>query len=559
MRILLRRILGLFALTLSVSAPAWSQGIAPGEWNATDGAATDWFGFAVCADGDWSASGAPNEDQGGPRAGALYLLDGAGAEHKLIPQDIQSGQRFGSSVDMDGDWMVVGAPAGGAGGTGVGAAYVFEFVTAQDSGQWVQRARLDGQPGHAGDGFGTSVSIRGGRVLVGAPWNDGAGPQAGAGFVFEKQGSSWVLLAELRGPGTGPGDAFGFAVDLGDRWAAIGGYSANSLVFNEGVVCVFDGAAGFGLAARLLAANPTPNSNFGRSVSLFGDRLAVGATYDHPSLPGTGSVSLFGFDGGGWALEQVLTDPQSGTSDAFGFSVCLGQDRLMVGAPRAVSTGEASLWQPFDGQWLPARRYGFAGSQPGDFVGVDVAMAGDRGLVGAMRDQSVGWNGGAVHRLQGSEVGTPDVVSFCGCEQGPACGGTGSAHGCPNSVGSGAVMGIEGSTSASADDLVLTMSGMAPGQFGFFWMGDGATDVALYDGFRCVNARNIGLFRWPVVIADGAGVMRTGPGLVSATQGGPAALLVGASWCFQGIYRDWGGACGTGINLSDAIWVTLRD
>ncbi|MCB9910709.1 MAG: hypothetical protein H6829_10645 [Planctomycetes bacterium] len=526
------------------------------EWNASDGAPLDWFGYAVATQGDWAVAGAPFESEAGARAGAVYVLDQAsGVEVKLLPSSSAPGGHFGSAVDLDGDTLVVGAPADGLGGQAPGKAYVFEYL----GGSWQQVAQLQGSPGAAGDGLGTSVAVHGDRILVGAPWDATAGIQAGAVWAFRRQAGVWIADGQLAVNQTRPGDFYGYAVALGERWACVGAYSANSVVYNEGAAYLFDHSGGsYAFAARVTEPSPMPNTNFGRSVSLAGDRLAVGATHDSAGLQESGRVTLFRFDGNAWTLEASVQPnlPQAG--NAFGFAVSLAGDRLLVGAPLTGGSGAAYLFEPIQGSWYETRSPDFAGTQPGDFVGVSVALGSGWGLVGAMRDASLGWSAGAVQRLDPSGFEAPDAVSFCGCSQGPPCGGTGDPHGCPNGLGHGAVMGIEGSVSIGQDDLVLTMSGMAPGQFGFFWMGDGASEVALYNGYLCVSAGSIGIFRWSVSIAGSDGVLRTGPGLVAASQGLPGALLAGSSWSFQGIYRDPGGACGTGINLSDAIWVTWK-
>ena len=77
---------------------------------------------------------------------------------------------------------------------------------------------------------------------------------------------------------------------------------------------------------------------FGSSVSLDGDRLAAGALYDDGhSGSSTGAVYVFKRTGTTWALEQEISDQSSGftalrADDWFGNSVSLDGDRLAVGA-----------------------------------------------------------------------------------------------------------------------------------------------------------------------------------------------------------------------------------
>ena len=76
--------------------------------------------------------------------------------------------------------------------TDQGAAYVF---TEPGSGwaNMTQTAKLTASDGAAGDDFGTSVSISGNTVVVGAPdATVGANSGQGAAYVFTEPGSGWA-------------------------------------------------------------------------------------------------------------------------------------------------------------------------------------------------------------------------------------------------------------------------------------------------------------------------------------------------------------------------------
>ncbi len=540
----------LLPLALLITAP-----IALGqEWTAPDGQALHWFGYSVVSDSGWQLAGAPHETGLGPRAGAAYLRSTSNGEViKLQAADGHGGQRFGWSVDLNGDTLVVGAPATKMES---GAAYVFHG----GPGGWEQVARLDGLPGHVGDGFGSSVAVHGDRILVGAPRNRGAGPEAGAAFLYERVAGVWGLREEFRTAHTGPGDAFGNAVDLSGDRAAVGACGDNAVVFNEGAAYIFDlKGPEVVLQARLIEGQPRPNARFGRALCLDGDFLAVGASHDHAPDLRSGSVTLFSRELGTWSEVQSLQAPDLALGNAFGFSVDLSGKRLMVGAPAAnAGQGSAYVYESFAGQWLFTVEPALAGLQVGDFVGADVDIQTPDPVIGAMRDSSLAWNAGSVHRLQPAHWQAPEVVTFCGCDDGPPRGtGAGSPHGCRNSTGRGAHITIEGSTSVAADDIVLRMENLPAGAFGFFWMGDASVRVPMFDGYRCVHGGAQGIVRWAPGLADGAGVLRSGSGLVALSKGTGTSMVAGSAWCFQGIYRDHSSPRGSGVNLSDAIWVTL--
>ena len=87
---------------------------------------------------------------------------------KLTASDGAASDEFGSSVSISGNTVVVGAPDATVGGnTQQGAAYVF---TEPGSGwaNMTQTAKLTASDGAADDWFRHSVSISGNTVVVGA-------------------------------------------------------------------------------------------------------------------------------------------------------------------------------------------------------------------------------------------------------------------------------------------------------------------------------------------------------------------------------------------------------
>ena len=116
-----------------------------------------------------------------------------------------------------------------------------------------------------------------------------------------------------------------------------------------------------------------------------------------------------------------------------------------------------------------------------------------------------------------------------------SCGGP-SAY-CPvipNSSGVGASIGWSGSTSVSADDLVLEVSGAPANTVGLFFYGPEQAQVALGNGLRCVGGP---LQRLPVVGADASGAVSYPVELLNTTLP-TGAIAAGETWNFQYWFRD---------------------
>ncbi|MFT7486927.1 MAG: hypothetical protein ACI9F9_002784, partial [Candidatus Paceibacteria bacterium] len=125
----------------------------------------------------------------------------------------------------------------------------------------------------------------------------------------------------------------------------------------------------------------------------------------------------------------------------------------------------------------------------------------------------------------------------------------------PNSTGVPAVIGFEGSTQLTSNDLTITATNAVPLQFGLFFYGAGQAQAPLGDGMLCVSGGGAGIFRLqPASSSDFFGGAFRELDLNSSQQvAGAGAIEPGSTWFFQYWYRDSGGP--SGFNLSDGLSV----
>jgi hypothetical protein len=121
-----------------------------------------------------------------------------------------------------------------------------------------------------------------------------------------------------------------------------------------------------------------------------------------------------------------------------------------------------------------------------------------------------------------------------------------------NTSGSGAVISFRGSVCVAAQDFVLEVDGATPGQFGIFYHGVNAIQVAFGSGWRCAGG---GIRRLGVLSLDGLGHAVDAPEW-DFSGSGSGGLVAGERRNFQFWYRDPGDG-GAGFNLSDALGVTF--
>jgi hypothetical protein len=152
---------------------------------APDRAAQDCFGSSVSTDGTYAVIAAPGDDEKGIDSGSVYVFkrDGLIWEYqtKLLASDGERDDSFGASVSVSGDYICIGARYGNSRIKDSGTAYIFK----RDASNWVEQPKLLQSEGAAGNFFGSSVSIDGFNIMVGAPRKgEWAGPATGAAFPF---------------------------------------------------------------------------------------------------------------------------------------------------------------------------------------------------------------------------------------------------------------------------------------------------------------------------------------------------------------------------------------
>ncbi|MGH9936027.1 MAG: hypothetical protein ACREAM_07265, partial [Blastocatellia bacterium] len=324
-----------------------------GDWTlqqklvANDGEAEERFGSSVAINGDTIVVGAPYDKTGtNYYHGSAYVFTSSGGvwslQRKLLANDGAAYDQFGCSVAISGDTVVAGAFSDDNGTkTDQGSAYVF----VRSSGVWSFQQKLVANDGEANDQFGASVAIDAGTVIAGALLDDLIEKDAGSAYVFVRSGTVWTQQQKLSGlnsAGSRPGDLFGAAVAINGDTVIIGAplYDTFGRV-NQGLAVVFARSSGVWVYQGYLAANDGEAGDlFGSSVAINGDTALVGAHFDDIGAdgglnPDQGSAYLFTRSGKLWGARQKFTAQGGAAREYFGQAVALSGDRAVVGAPHA--------------------------------------------------------------------------------------------------------------------------------------------------------------------------------------------------------------------------------
>lgn len=312
------------------TATNWTQHT---KLTAHDGAAYDYFGVSCAIYDSYAMVGADGEDEKGSNAGAAYIFHWNGASWtqavKLAAADAEDGDNFGRSVDISARYAVVGAPFDDDSGSNSGAVYIFEPI----SGSWGQMAKITASDAAADDRFGYSVAIDGNMVVVGAYGDDDRGSMSGSAYVFRQSGGAWTQEAKLIGADTAGYDEFGYSVAQHGNVIIVGAYRDDDGGNETGSAYTFryDGGS-WQQEAKLLAADRQAFDRFAWSVGVENDVAVVGAYREDEGASDAGAAYIFKYTGSSWSKADKVYAPDAAYQDYFSYSAAVGGAHVLIGA-----------------------------------------------------------------------------------------------------------------------------------------------------------------------------------------------------------------------------------
>jgi hypothetical protein len=282
-----------------------------------------------------------------PRGGWTTMTETA----KLTASDGETDDDLGSAIAISGDVVVVGAPVDDA-GVGVpqqGSAYVF----VRPLGGWssvTETARLTASDGSAFDGFGTSVAIDRDSIVIGAPGHRvGSNEEQGAVYLFRRPPGGWATMTEtakLTASDGSASDRFGRSVGISGSTVAVGAYldglGEDEVASGSGYVFLVmdDGRPTSTEVAKLAASGEPEHASLGWSIAVGNETVVVGALLaDVGDAVDQGAAFVFVRPRGGWvAMTETakLTATEGGPDAQSGFSVGIDGAAIAVGVPGAI-------------------------------------------------------------------------------------------------------------------------------------------------------------------------------------------------------------------------------
>jgi hypothetical protein len=334
---------------------------------------------------------------------AIHRLDIDSSITALINGTLEVHDRFGRSLAHYDDFLAIGAAD--AAGLGVDSGVVYMFV--RNNGNWHLDQTLFA-PDVINNGFGESIAIQGTTMAIGAPRDDEANTNSGAVYIFHHGDLGWSFKEKLLPESPSGDERIGYDLSIFDDTLAVGAHRDNSVAIEAGAVYVFyREGSGWQQQAKLTASDGAASDFFGASVSLYEDTLAIGAYRDDIGTnDDTGSVYIFNRNGELWSLSEKITASDMDEFSRFGNSVSLQEDLLVVGAYEdgglANEAGAVYIYH-FDGIWDEVVKLTASDSSEGSRFGFEVSLSGDRLAIGAAFDDGIASGTGAVYLFENNE------------------------------------------------------------------------------------------------------------------------------------------------------------
>jgi choice-of-anchor B domain-containing protein len=319
------------------------------------------------------------------------LLVAVGTAHaqsmRSAPAAPGAQQGFGRTVVVSDGRILVGEPA-----NQVTPGYVYTYERGA-SGEWQVAARLESPDAANGDQFGRVLAVEGDLLVTAATIED-----KGVVYVFGREGEGWTLRQRIATPEGAEAEGFGReAVALSGDHVLIGAWAADD---STGAVYAYrrrsDGT--FAAAGRLAPSDSAAaGGRFGSRLTMDGDLALIGAPW---TAKQTGAAYLFRAGDSGWTEEATLEASAVEDADRFGSSLILHGGTAFVGTERVnrfVGAVYAFVLDEDSDEW--EEEYAL---QPFDAVqqtrfGISMGTADDELWVGAMGTNSFA---GAIYRFR---------------------------------------------------------------------------------------------------------------------------------------------------------------
>lgn len=265
--------------------------------------------------------------------------------------------------------------------------------------------------GDANIGFGSDIDASDSVMVIGAPLDDDAGDESGSVYLYERrEGSGWQYRQKLIGADGESYDRFGHSVSMSGSVLAVGAYNEDNAEVDAGAVYVFErrGNGDWSQSAKIVPADAAAHDKFGFCVDVYEDTLVASARDDDDSGQNAGSVYVYKRESNGdWIGVSKLLPPSNSSMEYFGWSLSIQGDRIIVGAKGddtvGVGAGSVYVYLKNGDIWMLEQKIVPPGLANYDAFGTSVDFDGESIVIGTPNDDERELDSGSVSLYRYSE------------------------------------------------------------------------------------------------------------------------------------------------------------
>ena len=369
----------------------------------------DVFGEDVDIAGDFLICGARGDDDAGDKEGAAYIYhnnDGVWEQHsKLFAEQSQMWDFFGDGVCISEDYAVL-ISCYNVAGVFTGKIAIFHYNSDTDT--WEQQFFIEKPEGLPDDAmFGKSCDIDGDNLIIGMRPFDSETGVNGSAYIYNYNGTTWTLTAEITPEDAVSSDIVGQYVSISGDYAIVSAHCADSPSPNIGYACIFKNIEGTWTELTKIIGQQE-GSYFSEGLAMNENYAIIGACEDVEGNIDQGAVYVYENNSDTWTQTQKLIAPDGEQGARFGSDIAFNDNYLIIGANyTSVSGGysAAYIYENIDGTWIFVEKLQPDDAQAGDRFGDAVALSGNTFIVGANRhDVNGNENSGAAY------IYSPEII-----------------------------------------------------------------------------------------------------------------------------------------------------
>jgi hypothetical protein len=291
----------------------------------------DHFGTSLDFDDNFLVVGDSLDDSLGSDAGMVYVFENLNGTwtnpQQLYPSNtLSNGDRYGRAVAIDGDFIIAGFNRLIHPGADLNSVFVFKY----DGNSWHQSQELSNPLSQPDDEFGKILAINGSSIFISADLNilDGKGSV----YVFSYDGQDWIETQKLVASDAPDQSCFGSSLAASENVLLIGNHCRQP----NGSVYVFNNINDVWVETQILTTTDVDAISFGAEISIDNNHMLIGSRPPYPD------AYIFRLEGTAWQEKQKVSPPIHSREAGFSNSVSISNDFLMIGDPTTDFQGSNS-------------------------------------------------------------------------------------------------------------------------------------------------------------------------------------------------------------------------